>query len=1179
MSEMDALENDPDDIISVQYYGQTHRFESVGGTVSSASIHSIPVVRLTEDVSSGPFPDRPDILIACGIHARERLTQEVCMHFIQSLFEGYYAGDAETSDLVSEFEIWVIPYANPTGRYIDDDAQGGWGDPNDYFSYLDNNGNVAKQRKNKQWMDMGTFNCAGAPFDQWGIDIARNFSFDWDDATHLREKDCSDTMYGGVYPFESIEARVLRHLVINQPIVTVVDVHAHAAELWWVPKSIISGNDRRNQDHLANEAAEQYNTAVNEWWREHSLTTDVEAPGWLHFITDTADHPKGTDKVRAGGNGVGQFPAWAANRPEGIDNFANFTNFAHNFDTGTYRGINSFEIELPPDRQYDTAPDVEIPLFTTFKTCDQPVDDHFAPWAAGFVYPVIHGADSLLRYFVSQTEHPTVSWDTGDATATPPIAPAPFENRSDIAVTGLQVHDGEGRGMVKSELRLNELANDLGARLFLPAGRFPVSVDVVYEDSRTPSLGPIDYDLTMSITPDTSLFTSACRASTYTITERGVSSGTRRHTRLFNFREGCNYTIEVVVASSSAVTPSPINPNDSRANDEQIARVSVFPCNDPDAPNGAQGSDNCLPQFDIGSASTEFKCGTHMAMCRQCGSIFTESLPGSGNEINRVYECEEGQFCFNGNCDTPAECVTGYTRDSWNVKQFESVGEERHTWDGTLHVNKQGTGGDIDTIAISAIGGTEKFHYSALRFEFKHLCDVNTAAGASYSDVEYLIFSGGENTGWAPVVNGVMTHTLSNSVRNNLRDGFPAVVLFRNLDVNGVFQGVSYQGTIGFVQKANWWPGSNGTQAPSSPPSIKKGNVLNTEYLFPIEIVPPDALGPIEENVHYFLPGDIVDEEYKIIFYPFNNWSADLLGSTSMSVFNETGDVVVNGISYETVGKYVDLSQLPAGSGSYFFSLTNDSFPISGSVYLCRENIGTCMTSLRLRTECNGQYCDSEESCCRPESGVSSCIDINSDTLNCGNCGKQCALGENCLLGVCITGDGSSCSSTNCPVGMSCCDTGGVVECVNLDRSRESCGSCGNSCAEGDTCVGGACEAMHDTPCAATCDNGETCCYENGVAQCIDKYNDDLNCGGCGLICDAYRTCRWGQCQISSVEYDPCWCGTNNCGVGGQIDCRDLMTDHENCGKCGMHCSELAQCLDGLCIAPSMEYDGGSFEE
>jgi hypothetical protein len=78
------------------------------------------------------------------------------------------------------------------------------------------------------------------------------------------------------------------------------------------------------------------------------------------------------------------------------------------------------------------------------------------------------------------------------------------------------------------------------------------------------------------------------------------------------------------------------------------------------------------------------------------------------------------------------------------------------------------------------------------------------------------------------------------------------------------------------------------------------------------------------------------------------------------------------------------------------------------------------------------------------------CVDLASDSRNCGACGVSCGLLQHCASGTCI--------------GVSCFDGTvdcGVGHCVDLQGDFGHCGACGNVCSEGTRCVGGLCVAPH----------------------------------------------------------------------------------------------------------------------
>ena len=75
------------------------------------------------------------------------------------------------------------------------------------------------------------------------------------------------------------------------------------------------------------------------------------------------------------------------------------------------------------------------------------------------------------------------------------------------------------------------------------------------------------------------------------------------------------------------------------------------------------------------------------------------------------------------------------------------------------------------------------------------------------------------------------------------------------------------------------------------------------------------------------------------------------------------------------------------------------------------------------------------------------CVDLASDTSNCGACGSIC---ESQLVGVaCVEGE---CVRVDCPAALNSCDG----ECVDVTSDPANCGACGNACPSG-VCAGGAC--------------------------------------------------------------------------------------------------------------------------
>jgi hypothetical protein len=83
--------------------------------------------------------------------------------------------------------------------------------------------------------------------------------------------------------------------------------------------------------------------------------------------------------------------------------------------------------------------------------------------------------------------------------------------------------------------------------------------------------------------------------------------------------------------------------------------------------------------------------------------------------------------------------------------------------------------------------------------------------------------------------------------------------------------------------------------------------------------------------------------------------------------------------------------------------------------------------------------------CCAESDG---CVNLSSDPVNCGACGRTCEPGDVCSEGIC------------CPSGHTAC--GGV--CVNLQSNNNNCGICGRTCLASGigvcSCVAGACNGI-----------------------------------------------------------------------------------------------------------------------
>jgi murein tripeptide amidase MpaA len=134
--------------------------------------YDLLALHVTNEAITGP---KPVFFLMGAIHAREIASAEVATRFISFLLENY-GEDAQVSWLLDEHEIVVAPLVNPDGHKL---AEQG---------YL--------QRKNANDSYGGACNVPPTLSNQYGVDLNRNFSFNWGSVVGPGTNPCSQTFPG-----------------------------------------------------------------------------------------------------------------------------------------------------------------------------------------------------------------------------------------------------------------------------------------------------------------------------------------------------------------------------------------------------------------------------------------------------------------------------------------------------------------------------------------------------------------------------------------------------------------------------------------------------------------------------------------------------------------------------------------------------------------------------------------------------------------------------------------------------------------------------------------------------------------------------------------------------------------------------------------------------------------------
>ncbi|MGH7495206.1 MAG: M14 family zinc carboxypeptidase [bacterium] len=140
--------------------------------------------------------DEPEVLIIGQHHAREIITQEIVLDYMNYLLS-HYGLDPYITYLVDHRQIWLVPILNPDGL--------------DYVFSTD-----MIWRKNRRANEDGSF----------GIDLNRNYGFKWGYDNRGSSGNGFDSNYRGTAPFSEPETAALRDFVASHQFRAALSYHS-----------------------------------------------------------------------------------------------------------------------------------------------------------------------------------------------------------------------------------------------------------------------------------------------------------------------------------------------------------------------------------------------------------------------------------------------------------------------------------------------------------------------------------------------------------------------------------------------------------------------------------------------------------------------------------------------------------------------------------------------------------------------------------------------------------------------------------------------------------------------------------------------------------------------------------------------------------------------------------------
>ena len=156
----------------------------------------IPIIAMEICNKPGENDGRPESMHLAGNHAREWPSNELAMDMVWNLLTEY-GKNKQITDLLDTTKVWVMPVTNPDGMHWDQTHSPG------------------TFRRNRR---------PAAALNQYGVDINRNYAYDWGSNQGSSGTPGGDT-YRGAAQFSEPETAAIRDVFMRNQIITSISGH------------------------------------------------------------------------------------------------------------------------------------------------------------------------------------------------------------------------------------------------------------------------------------------------------------------------------------------------------------------------------------------------------------------------------------------------------------------------------------------------------------------------------------------------------------------------------------------------------------------------------------------------------------------------------------------------------------------------------------------------------------------------------------------------------------------------------------------------------------------------------------------------------------------------------------------------------------------------------------------